>query len=77
MLKIIPTYVLVLFICFITFSAFGQRQLEFLYENELSFEQKVIEAEKFFDVQGRGRGTGYKQFLRSAISAAEKTWTEF
>lgn len=64
MLNMIPRIVFVLSLCFFTTFSFGQRQLEFLYENDLTFEQKVIEAEKFFDEQGRGKGTGYKQFLR-------------
>jgi len=42
----------------------AQRQLEFLYEEDLTFRQKVERAEAFFDDQGRGKGTGYKQFLR-------------
>ncbi len=49
----------------------AQKQLEFLYEENLTFVQKVDQAEAFFETQGRGKGTGYKQFIRWKYSAQQ------
>ena len=51
-------------ICALSANVNAQKQLEFLYENDLTFNEKVVQAELFFDKQGRGKGTGYKQFIR-------------
>lgn len=54
----------IILFCACHFFGFGQIQLSFLEDNKLTFDQKVKKAEVYFDTQGRGKGTGYKQFLR-------------
>ncbi len=71
MRTLISRTIIMLCLCFFSTITWGQRQLEFLYENNLSFEEKVEKAEQFFDVQGRGKGTGYKQFLRWKYQAEQ------
>jgi photosystem II stability/assembly factor-like uncharacterized protein/subtilisin-like proprotein convertase family protein len=56
--------VIVVLLCFLTTALTGQIQLGFLEDTDLTFDEKVEKAELFFDQQGRGKGTGYKQFLR-------------
>ena len=63
--------ILVVITFFCSQNLFAQYQLEYLYENDLTFAEKVEQAEAFFDEQGRGKGTGYKQFLRWKYSAQQ------
>jgi len=72
MLITLRKVILLFFTCFFSFGLQAQKQLEFLYENDLTFDQKVVQAEAFFDTQGRGKGTGYKQFLRWKYSAQQE-----
>ena len=55
---------IVVLLSFLTLTLSGQIQLGFLEDTNLTFQEKVDQAERFFDQQGRGKGTGYKQFLR-------------
>ncbi len=50
--------------CLFTYALSSQIQLDYLEDENLTFSEKVEKAETFFDSQGRGKGTGYKQFLR-------------
>ena len=42
----------------------GQRYLEMQYDPDFTFEEIVDEANRYFDIVGTGRGSGYKQFKR-------------
>jgi hypothetical protein len=50
--------------------SFGQRYLEMIDSQDHTFEEIKKEAEKHFDIVGRGRGTGYKQFQRWEYTAS-------
>ena len=71
MYKALLKTILLVVVYFFCNALIGQNQLEFLYQDNLTFDQKVEQAESFFDTQGRGKGTGYKQFIRWKYSAQQ------
>lgn len=57
---------IILFLTFITTatSLNGQRILDFLHDENLTFEEKIELAEQYFDEYGKTKHKGYKQYLR-------------